>query len=413
MRRDVLLLVASAPLASFAFWLFRAFLPLYIREFERSMTAVGTFLAVRELFAVALGLTGGWLTDRMDRAFLHAAATLVAALGYLVLVLSPTSVGFLFSMLLVMWAVKVTMTTRYSLVVDIVSPNGQDRIFGVVSGLSSAIPIAGGVVGGFLLGLEFRVLFATCIAFTIMAAILRFGVRDPRQPDAGPLPISRSRLQGGRAWLRGPVRGFAVALKLRGTEHSLKAFLAGYILTTLAYGLTVNYYVVYFREILRFEPIRLGLLLSLQSLGYTAGGLGWAWLGRRLSHRQFLIGSSIIHASFTLLLLQVVGLLPVGGLFFLIALIGGMYPPVLQVVLGKLSPADHRGFLFSLQDLGSSLALVIGAVAGGLLWDTFGPRYTILFDAVLTLVATGGFLGIREAELKLGTSGGDAAVETA
>lgn len=65
----------------------------------------------------------------------------------------------------------------------------------------------------------------------------------------------------------------------------------------------------------------------------------------------------------------------------------GMTQGLLATMIANTAPADLRGTAFGFFNLVSGVAMLFASVVAGLTWDSFGPEYTFIVGATMSLLA--------------------------
>lgn len=389
--------------ASLTDWMMRTVLPLYVRALGVGMLGVGAFFTIFDLLDTVFALPAGWIADRYNRARVYAFSAAIILLAYLILLLSPNSLVLLFLfILMVSLGRSVGYTSgRYSLTLDLVPQEKRGAVFGLFHTLTFLLPIGGGLMLGILLGLGFRAIFMVCVLLKLIDLLLRLRIHDPQreavvqgrlmqvehsttgtQSEAAPKGLISRVKSLFRSFRSDMGESWSVFIHKR----DLLALVMIGALGSLSYGVSVNYFIIYFNEILRFDYLRIGALFSLHAVGLALagilGGLLSDWLGRR----TVLVISSLVSGALTFVFVFVQRFEVMIAVFFLFALAGGVYPVTYQVFMGELTPERHRGRVFSFMDVSSTGAMAVGPLLGGWLWIALGASAVFMTDAVITVL---------------------------
>lgn len=259
---------------------------------------------------------------------------------------------------------------RDALVADVTPPEIRGRAFGLRQSLDTVGAFAGPLIAiGLMVAFagDMRLVFwiAAIPAFVAVALVVA-GLEDRRAAPGDARPPIRL------ADLRQLGRGFWTVIAI-GVLFSLarisEAFL---VLRANGEGLP-----------LALTPI----VLVVMNLIYAAGAYPAGILSDRLPpHRLLLWGIGALIGSH--LLLGLAGGL--AGVFAGIAL-WGVHMALTQGILARMiadtAPSALAGSAFGLFSLLTGLALLVASVAGGLLWDRFGPEATFLAGAGLAALS--------------------------
>jgi MFS family permease len=260
---------------------------------------------------------------------------------------------------------------RDAMVADIAPPDVRGAAFGLRQSLDTVGAFLGPLLGIGLMLLwanDFRAVFWVAIIPGVLAvALLFFGVQEPDTPrsDRRVNPIARAnlhRLPAAYWWVVGIGAAFTLA-------RFSEAFL---ILRAAQGGLPVTY-----------TP----LVLVGMNLVYALSAYPFGRLSDGMSHGKLLaLGLVIlIGADLTLAWSNQWGWVWCG--ISLWGLHMGMTQGLLATMVADSAPADLRGTAYGLFNLMSGIAVLIGSVLAGLLWDRFGAAQTFVAGATFSCLA--------------------------
>ena len=266
---------------------------------------------------------------------------------------------------------------RDALVADLAPPELRGASFG----LRQSMDTVGAFIGPLLaMGLmllwanDFRAVFWVAVIPGVMAvALLLAGIREPARPTGFKRsnPISKgnlARLGGAYWWVVGIGAVFTLA-------RFSEAFL---VLRAAQSGIA-----------LALVP----LVMVAMSLVYSLTAYPFGKLSDRMSHSWLLaFGLVILIAADLVLAIDNHW----SGVLAGVALWGvhmGITQGLLATMVAHVAPADLRGTAFGFFNLVSGLALLVGSVLAGLLWDQLGAAFTFYTGA--------GFCGVALVALAL------------
>lgn len=352
-----------------------AILPLFVvGTLGASAALLGLLEGLAEATAQVAKLFSGVLSDRWG------SRKGLALLGYgLAAVVKPlfplaTSVESVFAARFIDRVGKgIRGAPRDALVADIAPPELRGAAFGLRQSLDTVGAFAGPLIAIVLMSVfvfDLRsVMWVACIPALIAVAFLAFGVEEPphqEQADKKPGFDLRTASSLGRAFWQVTAVGAAMML-----ARFSEAFL---VLKAADAGLSIAW--------VPLVMVVMSLVYSLSS--YPAGALS-----DRVGRRGLLVAGLLV-----LILADLV--LAFGGsitsMMFGVALWGlhmGLTQGGLSSMVADTAPKPLRGTAFGVFNLASGLALLLGSVVAGLLWDWSGPSATFLAGggfAVLTLL---------------------------
>lgn len=358
-----------------------AILPLFVvGTLGASAALLGLLEGVAEATAQISKLFSGVLSDRWG------SRKGLALLGYgLAAVVKPlfplaTSVESVFAARFIDRVGKgIRGAPRDALVADIAPPDLRGAAFGLRQSLDTVGAFAGpliaiGLMSLFMFDLR-SVMWVACVPALIAVAFLAFGVEDaPRREQSEKKPglDFRTASSLGRSFWEVAAVG-AMMMLARFSE----AFL---VLKASATGLS-NAWVP-------LVMVVMSLVYSLSS--YPAGALS-----DRVGRRGLLVAGLLvlIIADLILAVSQSVTAMMAG-----VALWGlhmGLTQGGLSTMVADAAPKSLRGTAFGMFNLASGLALLVGSVLAGVLWDAQGPAATFLAGGAFALLTLLGLLWVK------------------
>ena len=358
-----------------------AILPLFVvGTLGASAALLGLLEGLAEATAQIAKLFSGVLSDRWG------SRKGLALLGYgLAAVVKPlfplaTSVESVFAARFIDRVGKgIRGAPRDALVADIAPPELRGAAFGLRQSLDTVGAFAGPLIAVVLMSLflfDIRsVMWVACIPALIAVAFLAFGVEEPphpKQAEQKPGFDLRTATALGPAFWQVTAVGAAMML-----ARFSEAFLG---LKAADAGLSIAW--------VPLVMVVMSLVYSLSS--YPAGALS-----DRIGRRGLLVAGLLV-----LVLADLV--LAFGGsiasMMIGVALWGlhmGLTQGGLSSMVADTAPKPLRGTAFGVFNLASGLALLVGSVVAGLLWDWSGPSATFLAGGAFALLTLLGLLWVK------------------
>jgi MFS family permease len=348
-------------------------LPLFmVGTLGMSALGVGLVEGVAESTALVVKVFSGTLSDWLGR------RKGLAVLGYALGAVSKPLFAIAGSASMVLGARFIDRVgkgirgaPRDALVADLAPP----AIRGAAFGLRQSLDTVGAFVGPLLaVGLmllwadDFRAVFWVAVIPAALAVLLLvFGVHEPA-PRAGRRvvhPIRRDnlrRLSRAYWWVVGTGAVFTLA-------RFSEAFL---VLRAQQVGVAVTW---------------VPLVMVAMNVVYALTAYPFGRLADRHDHRTLLAWGLAVLIAADLVLAS-------GGdtptLLAGVALWGvhmGMTQGLLATMVADTAPADLRGTAFGMFNLVSGVAMLVASALAGLLWDTFGARFTFIAGAAFSGIA--------------------------
>ena len=267
---------------------------------------------------------------------------------------------------------------RDALVADIAPPELRGAAFGLRQSLDTVGAFAGPLIAIVLMSLflfDLRsVMWVACIPALIAVAFLAFGVEDAphrQQGEKKPGFDLRTASSLGRAFWEVTAVG-AVMMLARFSE----AFL---VLKASATGLS-NAWVP--------MVVVMSLVYSLSS--YPAGALSdrVGRVGLLVAGLVVLVIADLVLALGSSITSMMIGV-ALWGLHM------GLTQGGLSTMVADTAPKALRGTAFGMFNLASGLALLVGSVLAGVLWDYYGPPATFLAGAVFAVITLLGLMWMK------------------
>jgi MFS family permease len=367
-------------------WLLVIGLPIYLYALTRSTLTAAVGMVVELVAGLAAGQLGGLMVDRFARRPLMAAANAAQGLALLPLIAVHGRRDI--------WIVYVVGAVESALG-TITGPAGQallpslvteqelvpaNTVIGVAGDLAKLV---GASAAGAALSIHGLPGLVLADAATFGAAVALLLVRFPgHEPASG---SETATLQAPwQAWRD----GFRVARRTRNVASSLVLV----VLNQLAQGIALALIVAFIVTDLHRSSADVGVFRGFQVLGTLPTGLWLATYGHRFAP-ETLLKASLLGAGLIELLMWNGPLVTHWFGYYLIleVLVGipGMAGFVAFIsILQKATPDSHRGRIFALVGAASNTALLVSVILGGVLGETFDPRYLLNITVALEL-ATG------------------------
>lgn len=277
---------------------------------------------------------------------------------------------------------------RDAMVADVTPPELRGAAYGLRQSLDEAGTLLG-PIGATVLMLLFAndmrlVFWIACVPAVISVAILMAGVREAPHPNAG-------------RRVRFPLR----TAELRRLDRAFWLFCGALLILLLPRFSSV--FVLLRGQALGLSEAHVPLLLAAMSAMTTFVTAPAGHLSDRIGRRPLMIGGfALLIASHLLLALS-----DGPALVFAGAVLFGLHfattEAVLAALVADMAPADLRGTAFGVFHLVSGIAILIGSVAAGWLWDEAGAP--AMFVAAASVSAIGLVLLMGMSRRKKASSG--------
>jgi MFS family permease len=262
---------------------------------------------------------------------------------------------------------------RDALVADIAPPELRGAAFGLRQSLDTVGAFAGPLIAVALMSLlmfDLRaVMWVACVPALIAVAILFLAVEEPARHAAG---ARKPGFDFGTAAALN--RSFWFVTALGGAMMMARFSEAFLVLKASEAGLATAY---------------VPLVMVVMSLVYSLSSYPAGVLSDRVGRRGLLAAGLVVLVVADLILAFGGG---IASMLLGVALWGlhmGLTQGLLSTLVADTAPQDLRGTAFGVFNLVSGLALLLGSVLAGVLWDSMGSAATFLAGAgfaVLTLL---------------------------
>ena len=263
---------------------------------------------------------------------------------------------------------------RDAMVADIAPPEIRGAAFGLRQSLDTVGAFAGpliaiGLMAVLLLDLR-MVMWVACVPALIAVLILAFGVKEPQQ--------SQQTLE------RKPGFDFRTASSLGAGFWQVTAIGAAMMMARFSEA-----FLILKASASGLSNAWVPLIMVVMSVVYSLSSYPAGILSDRIGRRGLLVAGliALIAADMILAFSVSIPMMLIG-----VALWGlhmGLTQGGLTSMVADTAPAALRGTAYGAFNLVSGLALLIGSVLAGLLWDAYGPQAAFLCGgafAVLTLI---------------------------
>ncbi len=353
-----------------------------------SATQVGLIDGAAEALALIVKVFSGAISDAMGRR--KPLALLGYGLGALSKPLFALAAGpfwVLGARLLDRLGKGIRGAPRDALVADIAPPAQRGAAFGLRQALDTVGAFVGPLIAIALMLLwanDFRAVFAVAVVPALLSvAVLWWGVHEPARPAiaAASAAVSASPSASPSPTRISPWRRDALATLPRaywwvvgiGTAITLARFSEAFLVLRLHQGGLA----------LAWTP----LVLVAMSAVYAAAAYPLGKLSDRVSATPLLIGGLLLLIGADALLAWS----PNGVIAWTGVALWGLHMAMTQGLLAAMvaasAPAALRGTAFGIFNLGCGLAMLIGSVLAGVLWDRLGAPATFIASAGFCLAA--------------------------
>ena len=361
------------------------FFALYItRKFEVGMTEVGLLFALFSVTDMIGNMIGGALTDYLGR------KTMII-LGLIISALTSLGMGFVQQLewFYVMGAVSGLFATaagpaHEAMLIDILPEKKRSEGFGVMRVAMNLSVAIGPAIGGFIAAYSYRVLFVADTVTSLITALIVYLVVEESKPEVVEKTAEKKSFKD-------TFVGYGTVLK----DRKFMLFVIISTIATLVYSQMYSTLSVFLRDVHGIPESGYGWLMT-----FNAGlvVLFQFMITRRISSKP----PMLIMALGTLLYVVGFGMFGFVNVYVLFMLAMGIITlgemviiPVAQAYVGKAAPEDMRGRYSGVMGFSWMIPWMIGPLLAGLIMDYGDPNWVWYGSAILGLVASAGFLWLR------------------
>lgn len=361
------------------------FFALYItQKFQVGMTEVGLLFALFSVTDMLGNMVGGALTDYLGRKTMIILGLIISALTSLGMGLVQELEWFY-----VMGAVSGLFATaagpaHEAMLIDILPEKKRSEGFGVMRVAMNLSVAIGPAIGGFIAAYSYLVLFIADTVTSLITALIVYLVVEESKPETVEKPEEKKSFKD-------TFVGYGVVLK----DRKFMLFVVISTIATLVYSQMYSTLSVYLRDVHGIPESGYGWLMT-----FNAGlvVLFQFMITRRISDKPpmliLALGSLLYVVGFGMygfvdvyvLFMLAMGIITVGEMVII---------PVAQAYVGKAAPEDMRGRYSGVMGFSWMIPWMIGPLLAGLIMDNGDPNWIWYGSAILGLVATAGFLWLR------------------
>ncbi|MEO5373574.1 MAG: MFS transporter [Alphaproteobacteria bacterium] len=358
------------------------FLPVYILAIGGGTLAVGLLQAADNLLSALYSYPGGWLAQRLGAKRALTVVNLIAAVGYLVVILVPHWQAVLLgAVLFIAWS-AVSLPATMGLIARLLPQN--KRTMGVtMHSLVRRIPMAlGPLLGGAVIAVAgeeagVRLAFAMALVLAIVGIVLQWRL----------VPDDRS--LGGEAMPLGPLGTFRLM------PGELRSLLVSDILIRFCEQIPYAFVVIWCMKTIA-EPVtalEFGMLTAIEMATAMLVYLPVAHLADRMGKTPFVAATFVFFTAFPLALMTAQSfawLVPV----FVLRGLKEFGEPSRKTLILDLAPEEHRTAMFGLYYLIRDTFVAMAAFGGALLWQV-SPEVNLWAAAAFGAIGTAAFLAVQ------------------
>ena len=373
---DYLGLERNVAAASAAFFLlglgeelWKKFLPKYLESLGAGPGVIGVFGTAEDFFDAVYQYPGGWLADRLGRRRAFLIFILVASIGYLIYLLSPSWPFIFLGLGFAMAWHSMASPAIFAIIGDALPRHRRAMGFTFQSILKRVPMVISPLIGGALIaGIGIRAGVRTALAITLVLAATTMLIA---------LTINVPVAPADKINIRGVWRSFHAALK--------RLLISDIIIRTCE-GMADIFVVLYATNIIGVSIAQYGLLVAIQIttsiLVYIPSGM----IADRIGRKPFVIVTFSCFALFPIAVALASGFASLVVAF----IIGGLREigePSRKAMIVDLAEPRLRARTVGLYYLARSLTITPAAAIGGVLWK-IAPQTPFITAGLIGVIGT-------------------------
>ncbi|MEM2087053.1 MAG: MFS transporter [Thermoproteota archaeon] len=217
-----------------------------------------------------------------------------------------------------------------------------------------------------------------------------------------PIPIYSLYVSGGRGRSQGNMLKVLVSsVDIRTTLRMLRQnprliyYSFSIFFHELGFFMISPYISLFAQRMVGLDMAGVGMVVSIWNIGLAVGFLPWAWVTTRKGSWRMMLTHLAVSSPIWILLSLSDSFASMGLYIFVFGLVGAMDLPARRTLTAEICNGENLGEVMGFIELSNGLGGVFGGIAGGVLWENFGPASIFYAASVLTLFSTLFFLMVR------------------
>jgi MFS family permease len=369
LERNVTIASAAVFLIGLGEELWKKFLPKYLEALGAGAPIIGLFGTAETFFDAIYQYPGGWLADRAGPRKAFLLFVILASIGYLIYLVSPSWPLMFLGLAFVMGWQSMASPAIFALIGDALPQERRAMGFTIQSILKRVPIIVSPLIGGALIawagltrGIHIGLVVTLCLAAVTLVLLHRINV-EVKIADA--------------VNIRGVWRSF---------HRALKRLLISDIIIRACEGLTGVLTVLYVINIHGLSAAHFGTLIAIQMTTSILVYIPAGKLADRIGRKPVVIVTFISFALFPLAVILATNF----TLLVIAFMIGGLREigePARKAMIVDFAKDSLRARSVGLYYLVRSLSITPAAALGGLLWNV-DPRTPFVAAAAMGLIGT-------------------------
>src|SRR5689334_15707463 len=369
LERNVSLASAAVFILGLGEELWKKFLPKYLEALGASTGVIGLFGTAEDFFDAIYQYPGGWMADRFGRRRAFLIFVVLASVGYLVYLLSPSWPFVFLGLALVMAWQSMASPAIFAIIGDALPRERRAMGFTLQSILKRVpiviAPVAGGVLIsalGVIRGIHVALVITFALALLTILLVSRINVTVKTLHATGIVGV----------WQ---------------TFHTaLKRLLVSDVIIRTCEGMTGVITILYVTNVQHFTVKQYGTLVAVQMITSILVYIPAGKIADRIGRKPFVIATFLSFALFPAAIVFAANF-PLIVLAFVIGGLREIGEPSRKAMIVDFAQENVRARSIGLYYFVRSLSITPAAAIGGLLWS-IAPEVPFLVAAVIGLAGT-------------------------
>ncbi len=369
LERNVTIASAAILLIGFGEELWTKFLPKYLEALGATAPIVGLFGTGQDFFDAVYQYPGGWLSDRFGRRRAFLIFIVLASVGYVIYLISPSwPVVFVGLALSLAWH-SMASPAIFAVIGDSLPRERRAMGFTMQSILKRVPIVIAPLIGGALIasrgvlpGVHTGLLITLVLAAVTALLVLRINI-----------PVKR-----------------AEAINMRGVWRSfhgaLKRLLISDVIIRMCEGMTGVLAILYVTNVQHFSVARYGTLIAIQKTTSILVYIPAGKIADRVGRKPFVIATFFSFALFPLAVVFASNF-PLLVVAFIIGGLCEIGEPARKAMIVDFARDDVRARSVGLYYLIRGLSITPAAAIGGLLWK-IAPQTPFVIAGAIGIIGT-------------------------
>ena len=378
----LILFLAAMIFANIGGNMYGAFMPLYLRDLQASITQIGLFFTLAQIVPLFLQILGGWISDSLGRLRAIAIGSVFGAIAFIPMVMADRWQWLLLAVALGAVARALVGPSFDAFIAEHSSEENRGKVFGISQAIFMIVSVVGPPLGGWLAGTYgFKLMLLVAGIFYFIAMVMRLGMarEAAKSSSSTQQKLSFDSLKTNLRTMIGMIASGGLITWILLTDG----------LRDISFQFSENLFPVYMQEFGGLSLQQIGWVTSVFGICMMLTTIPGGWLSDKVGERVGIAAGMIFMGCALLLLINI----PPGvqWLYYVgwgMAGVGiGVLTPAYQSLISKAVPAHMRGTAFGLFSTSLGVISLPSPWIGAQLWDRVNPQFPFMVTAIVLLLS--------------------------